>query len=476
MSENRNIVKNTFFLFLTNFLSMFSGFIITILIARNSLPIDYGNFTFAQSYANLLLIVADFGLSTLIVVDIARNKDKLNEYLPHVYGFKLFLSILFLVSNCVIINFMHYDKNVVYLVYLTGAAYMFNSLFAFYCNVFRGLEMMQYETYLNILLQSLLIILCLVALYVFKNIMYVAIAYLLARLAAVIASIIIFKRKNITSAFTIELDKWNRLFRRAMPFGFHQLFSFIYFQIDALLISQFKGNESVGYYQSATRLIIALMIVTDTIMGVMMPVMSRYHDSKDKLKSMYDKCLKLMWVVSVFFAAETFLNSKQIIRILYKTKYDSAIPILMILSFVVVLRFVGNVPAILLTSVDKQKVRFYIVVIGSIINVSFNLLLIPRYDYIGAAYASLITNFILCVIHFYVVYKMGYKSVGINILKLIMFAAVIVVSDLAIKNYILSNIFIKGMLVLVIACIACLALKIFSREELANTYNEVKRK
>ncbi|MDP4143937.1 MAG: flippase [Bacillota bacterium] len=477
MSDNKLIFKNTFFLFITNFLNVFSSFVVSILLARKSLPTNFGDFSTSQNYANLLLIIADFGLSTLIVVNIARNKAKVNEYLPKIYSFKYFLCLVYLIISYTMINIIHYSTSVRVLVYITAFAYMCNSLFLFYSNVLRALEVMEYETYINMLVQTLLVLLCMVAIYVFNSVIFVAIAYLIETATAVVVSVAIFRKKNITLKIKIDFSAWRDLVKDAMPFGFHQLFGYMYLLIDTFLLGVFYGSESVAYYSATTKILVGLNFITDTIMGVMMPVLSRYYSTdKSKLVSFYKVCLKLMWTFSIFLSVEMFFNSGNIITFLYKNKYDNSIPILMVLSFLVVFRFVGNVPAVLLTSLDLQKYRFYIVILGTVINVILNLLLIPKFNYMGAAYSALLTNAILCIVHFVIVFrKVGYKTIGINPIKIVGYSLILIFAEMGINKFLVSNLFIKGIMVFILAIISTILVGIFSKGEIIGIKKELKR-
>jgi O-antigen/teichoic acid export membrane protein len=65
-----------------------------------------------------------------------------------------------------------------------------------------------------------------------------------------------------------------------------------------------------------------------------------------------------------------------------------------------------------MSSIDKQQTLTKIVAICMVVNIVLNLIFIPRYSYIAASIITVITEFLVLSICFYVSRKIGY-----NILK-----------------------------------------------------------
>ena len=72
------------------FLDVFFCFII-IIITRLLGVEDFGRFTFALSFVALFAILADLGLNTLTIREVAREKDKAAKYFTNGAFLKLLL-------------------------------------------------------------------------------------------------------------------------------------------------------------------------------------------------------------------------------------------------------------------------------------------------------------------------------------------------------------------------------------------------
>jgi len=150
--------------------------------------------------------------------------------------------------------------------------------------------------------------------------------------------------------------------------------------------------------------------------------------------------------------------SGQIIIVFYGEHFNSSILPLQILIWSVFTVF-SNIPfAILLLASGNGKDYMYSVTAGAAMNLSLNLLLIPRYNLIGAGVATLISEFIVLTLLF--LYARRLFSIGVfkNILlsataSLIMGAVLLTIHDklnlfisvlFGFLTYILSLIIMKG--------------------------------
>ncbi|MEI8008542.1 MAG: oligosaccharide flippase family protein [bacterium] len=79
-SAKQTIIKNTFRLLIAEGVSKGSLFLISILIARQLGPEQFGVMSFVISFVSLFIVLTDFGLTTLMVREVSRDESKLSEY------------------------------------------------------------------------------------------------------------------------------------------------------------------------------------------------------------------------------------------------------------------------------------------------------------------------------------------------------------------------------------------------------------
>ncbi len=96
-----------------------------------------------------------------------------------------------------------------------------------------------------------------------------------------------------------------------------------------------------------------------------------------------------------------FLLAPQFNSLLHFYPRDPS-PALQILSLAIVFMFADNTFAATLNAIDKQNVFAFVAMVGLVINVGVNLVVIPRYGYLGASWAVVVTEAALVVVGWFV--------------------------------------------------------------------------
>ncbi|MGZ3634300.1 MAG: flippase, partial [Parachlamydiaceae bacterium] len=200
----------------------------------------------------------------------------------------------------------------------------------------------------------------------------------------------------------VDLDFWWPTIRQALPFGLSGVFVTIYFWIDSLLLSLIQGNQAVGWYNAGYRLVFSLLFVSAIFSAAVFPAMSRFHVSaRDSLEFMWKEFLRFMLILSIPVAVGTTLLAGRIIALVFGEGYAPSVAVLQLLIWSLVLIF-ANAPFVrLFEATNKQIVVTKITGLMVIVNVGINLVLIPRFSYVGASIAIIITEFIALVLFFF---------------------------------------------------------------------------
>ena len=109
---SRRIAANFLSLAGSQFISRIVQLAIFVYLARFLGKNDFGIFSFGLAFAFLFVIIADFGLSTLIVREISRDKKSAPKYLSNSITIKLLLSAIAFVSAYLFLNMAGYPEAV----------------------------------------------------------------------------------------------------------------------------------------------------------------------------------------------------------------------------------------------------------------------------------------------------------------------------------------------------------------------------
>lgn len=100
--------------------------------------------------------------------------------------------------------------------------------------------------------------------------------------------------------------------------------------------------------------------------------------------------IKYFLIIIIPLAFYSTMFSKQIISLLYGERFISASPAFAVLMWGEIFVFAGVAVNVILIAAHEQRLDPFFTGISAAISVALNLLLIPRYGFLGAAFVSLV--------------------------------------------------------------------------------------
>lgn len=378
-----------------------------IYIARKLGDENFGKLSFAYSFVGICFIVADFGLSTILIRNVSRQKELTREYVGNILALKIVLSFICISVIGLFVLFTDYPADIITLLVILGGVMFFKALIDFYCAIFNAYERMDIEAFLKGTNHILLFLSGIVVLAMGLGLFGIANVFLVVYL---ISSIIGFYLvsvyiKKIRVYF--DMGFWKYILRESLPLALTVVFTVIYFKIDVVMLSIIRGNNSeIGWYSAAMRLIELVGVVPALIASALFPIVSGLHkESIDSLRKVYQTSFRYLIVIALPIAVGTLLLSEHLIFTIYGEEYAKTIPALKILSLALVFIFVNYILMNILVAVDRQKTNAIMAGTCVFVNVALNMCLIPHYGYLGAGTATVITEIVLFALGLYYVAK-----------------------------------------------------------------------
>lgn len=201
-----------------------------------------------------------------------------------------------------------------------------------------------------------------------------------------------------------------KVLKGSLPYGFLGVMGLIYFKIDTILLSYLKGAYDTGIYSAGYRFLEALVFIPTSIATVSFPLLSLLHtENKTELKKTTLKLLQFTTLVGAVIALLYFLVLPQVISILLPNYVDSIL-VIKILSFAIPFMFV-HIPLsqVLLSSNKYLKPIIFISIFTLTTNVILNLIFIPKFGFIGAAYVTVFSDVVSLFAVLYVLRKIILK-------------------------------------------------------------------
>jgi len=400
MNTVQRIAKNTGVLLVANIISKVLGFFYVMYSARYLGAEVFGIVSFALAFTGIFGVFNDLGLGQLTIREVARDKSLAAKYFANIIVMKVFLVIVTFGLIALVINLLGYPEQTIKVVYLIALSVIFGAFTGMFNSIFQAFERMEYISLGQILKSILMLSGVILAIKQGFDVIGFASLYLIASIIALGYSFVVLRWKFANPTFVeppwkikIDWSFWKPTIKEALPFGLTGIFVIIYFQIDSVMLSLMKGNEVVGWYNAAYKLIFVLMVIPSVFVTSIFPVMSRHFKSaKNLLNQEYQIAFKYLFVIALFLFIYGLIFADKIILIIYGDGYLPSIKALQVLIWVIPIIFLTSLFGTLLAAIDKQKVATVVNGANAGLNVILNMLLIPKFSYMGASIATVLTE------------------------------------------------------------------------------------
>jgi O-antigen/teichoic acid export membrane protein len=142
----------------------------------------------------------------------------------------------------------------------------------------------------------------------------------------------------------------------------------IFTNIDVIIVKHYFSNEATGFYSVASILGKMILYISSSIVFVMFPFMTEASVRKDDVNNILKKALLYGGVLSAFCALGLNIFTKQVILILFGSKYmDSTIYILPVSLWVIIISFINILTSYFL-AINHAKLLSASLVVGFLIS------------------------------------------------------------------------------------------------------------
>lgn len=336
----------------------------TAVLARLLTPDDYGVVAILTVFTNFFVLFTDMGIGTAVIQNKGLSKEDENNIFSFSMAFGLFLAVLFSLFSFVIV---YLYKNPAYyrLCPILSLSLMFSTF-----NMVPNALLMKRKLFMLAGLRK-----------VVANIVSYVIAIVMACLGSSYYAIAF---QSVSSALVIFL--WNlkstgvrcgtkhimSSVKKILNFSVFQfLFSIVnYFtrNLDNLLTGYFFGQEMLGYYDKAYKLMrYPVENLTNVIAPSIQPILSDYQDDSEYIFQKYNKIVKLLALIATFISAFCFFASREVVLLFFGRQWEGSVVCFHILSFSLVFQIVNGISGSVYQSLNKTKQLFVTGIINAVI-------------------------------------------------------------------------------------------------------------
>lgn len=362
---------------------------------------SYGFYFALFNFSMILNILLDLGITNYNNRNISQHNFLLPKHLSNIVGLKLILAVVYAVFSLVVAAIIGYNKVQFHLLFFLIFNQFLISFTLYLRSNITALHLFRTDSLLSVLDRSLMIAICSVLL--FTNVLgqkfsiqwfvYAqTVAYILTTL--ITFAIVLQKSGKISVRFN---PRFSLVFlRKSYPYALLILLMALYNRIDSVMLERLlpgeTGHEQAGIYAQAFRLLDAVSMFGVLIAGLLLPIFSKMIKQREPVGEMVKLSFTLLIVPAIIIAVSSVYYDGEIMSLLYKsnTAYSSDILGILMIGFTGIAS--TYIFGTLLTANGSLKPLNIMAFFGMALNVILNLILIPRLQAYGSAYASLSTQ------------------------------------------------------------------------------------
>lgn len=398
MKLSHTIAHNVTWLTSAEVISRLIVFFAVVRLANRLGDQGFGELSYGFAIANLLVVIADFGLANYIVRELAKRVSDGQIALRELLAFKCFLVIFALIAILVIgrvttpLSF--------WIILGGGLAIVLTNTRMFFEAVFRAQGKMYLEAFTKLSHAALLagVLWYLTTVIEILPVMTVAIGYaIMAAFSVVLAGVLLLILTPLpwpwlkTPSSTLVQKTWPF----ATSIGINAQFNYL----DSAMLGWFGFVSAVGWYAAAYKPIFFMTALAGMIINAFLPTIAKeYHKNDKHFTFSVRTLLRVNLLFAVPVAIGGTLLAPQIMDVLYTEEFLPAVPAFQILLWSTVGISVWAVFGNVLQVCGHEREYLKNFVLALMVTIVGNSLLIPVYSLYGAAIATLATQLTLCIL------------------------------------------------------------------------------
>jgi len=452
MNAVRSIISNTAARTFTEILNRLGSAVFWILIARKLGVSGLGSIAFAMSLFALFSSISTLGLGTVVIRDVARDRDRAGQYFGQLLKLGLLLSVLFAALMIVVVFIIHPNPDSSYAAMAMAFALIPASGFYWSKSILSAAEKMGYIAVARTAENVFKVGIGLVLLMSGAGIREMVLVFMLSKVVSFVICYSYAVDRIAQPVWHTDFSLFRYLLKQAPSFSLITVFNGLFWSLAVIMLTAIKGEAEAGLFSAAFKLVELCIAVSLAYGQAFFPVVSRFAYKDEKMfVNLSKKSIKYITMVTIAVAAGTTVMAPQIITLIYGANMTAAVPVLRISIWLVIPFGVIPVLAYSLISRNMQKLDLLANIAAAGVVLIANLVLLHFMGTPGTAVAMLLAGLVFFAVEFYWVTKKLYKmTISLQSLNPVMGAIIMSFAVFLLKDTLIFIPIITGALLYIL--------------------------
>lgn len=397
MNKNR-VLKNATWIIACKIVQSILSFIIGTLTVRYLGPTNYGVITYAASVISFLIPIMQLGLKNTLVKEFIRNPDKEGEVLGTALIISIISSFFSMAGAITFVSVANAGERETILVCALYSLVLLFQATEMTMYWFQAKLLSKYPSIATLIAYVVVAIYKVYLLVTGKSVVWFAFSYVLDFFLISIILLVIYKKLS-DQKLSINWNIGRQMLSRSKYYIIPSLMVVFYQHTDRIMLKIMVSDIETGLFSAAIACTGMTGFVFQAIIDSARTVIL---ETKERTPELYErKVVQLYSIITAFALTQSVcmtILAEPIIYLLYGEAYLGAAPILQLAVWYDTFGHYGSVRNIWILAEEKQKHLTKINVAGALANIILNACLIPIWGGIGAAIASIVSQFFTNVI------------------------------------------------------------------------------
>ena len=405
MNKNdKKAIKSGFWYTIASFITKGSTIITTPIFARLMSKEDLGIVSNVSAWVLLLLPLVSFDFYTSIRLAKYDYKDEIDKYSSSVVVYGSLLTMVFYVAAIIFIDpvcsFLEVNETQLHVIFLYFLTHPALSIYQAQNAVFYRYRKSTIVSLVGLFFSTV------------SGIMFVLLSedkatgrIIGGRGAYVLIALIIYIYLLKKGGFSFKYFKY--AFVISFPLIWHTLSMHLLSSCDKIVITKYFGPEKAALYSIAYTAAHAISLFYHSLNNAWSPwALDQIHEDR------YEKHKKVSTVYAQLFmvmAVGLLLVGPEMLLVLGGKKYMEAVNVIPPALLAVVPQMIYSLYINSEYYMKKQKFIAIGTMLAGLINLVLNIIFIPKFGYVAAAYTTFVGYFLLYLFHYYISMKIGMK-------------------------------------------------------------------
>lgn len=414
-AKNKKFISDSIITLTRQIANIGIGILLLIVLTRFLGPVDQGKYSLVTLLPMMLMMFISTGINTSTIYFVSKNKFLLETVLKTniLVGITLSLFAIF-VGALVVVFFSDalFEGVEISLLYLILLSIPFIFLKEFLQTIFHGLQ--DFKNYNTLMIVNQFAILGFISLFIIVlnyGLTGAIIGYVLGNITTVFVILYLLLKKKQLRLSSGEFSR--PYLNESVNYGFKayvsNLATFLNYRLDIFIMGYFLSPAAVGIYTVAVNVGERITMVSTAISSVLFPKIASEDTeaARNRLSSIVSRNVLLISIIASF---AILLVSDFVIELFFGSEYMQSSDVLKIILLGIIFLSVEKIFSNDIAGRGRPEINMYTSIFNVIMNVGLNILLIPRFGIMGAAYATTITYFVSFAIKLVIFQRISKQS------------------------------------------------------------------